>query len=790
MRPLPAGMAALAAHPNFILVRLVPSVVRPGRTEKLPVDWRTGQVVDAHDRSHWMAYHQAAPMPALWGDDYTLGWVLTREAGLWCVDVDHCLVGGQWSDTARRLMHLLQGAAVELSQSREGLHLWGRGHVPAHSSKCAPLGLELYTEARFIALTGEVLAGDASTDHSAAMASLVPACFPPKAEVAPADWTDGPCEGWRGPADDAELIRRAMASHSAAGVFGGRASFADLWTANADALARAYPGDQGGYDRSSADAALAQHLAFWTGKDCARIERLMRQSALVRDKWDRDDYLGPRTILGAVARQVQVLQDKPTEVVAAPAATLGVPQQRVVEGNTFLSPAQQVEMFRGCVYVVSQHRVLVPGGPPLLKPDQFRSKFGGFTFALDNRNERTGRNAWEAFTESQALRAPQADDATFRPDLPPVALVKDGGQQLQPGEQYQGRLAVNTWWPPVIVRQAGDVSPWLRHLELLIPNERDRWQVIYWLAAAAQNPGVKFQYMLLLQGVEGNGKTLLSCLAAKALGERYVHWPSIETLGKNFNAWMENRLLVCLEDIYIPNSERHILERLKPMIAGGAALEIEGKGLDQRSASVCCNFIANTNHKSGVPKSANDRRIMPVFTAQQVKADLARCGMDRAYFQRMYRWVENGGYAIGVDWLLGLAIPEDMNPALGGPAPVTASTAEAIAQGRGAIEQEVIEAIEQGKPGFAGGWVSSIALDRLLADMGREAALGRSRRPDMLHSLGFIKHPGLDDGRVNNQVMPDGGKPRLFVREDSPLATLTGAAEIARAYSQAQLAAG
>jgi hypothetical protein len=38
--------------------------------------------------------------------------------------------------------------------------------------------------------------------------------------------------------------------------------------------------------------------------------------------------------------------------------------------------------------------------------------------------------------------------------------------------------------------------------------------------------------------------------------------------------------------------------------------------------------------------------------------------------------------------------------------------------------------------------------------------------------------------------MPDGGKPRLFVREDSPLVVLTGAANIAKAYTQAQLASG
>ena len=33
------------------------------------------------------------------------------------------------------------------------------------------------------------------------------------------------------------------------------------------------------------------HLAFWTGKDMTRMDRLFRRSGLMRDKYrDRDDY--------------------------------------------------------------------------------------------------------------------------------------------------------------------------------------------------------------------------------------------------------------------------------------------------------------------------------------------------------------------------------------------------------------------------------------------------------------------------------------------------------------------
>lgn len=312
MAAIVKGLAALAAHPNFILVKLVPSRTKPGKLDKFPCDWRSGQVVDAHNPAIWMPWEQASALLPAWGTGYCLGWVITPATGIWCLDVDNCVTPeDQWSETAKQLFGLLPRAAAELSLSRKGLHFWGSGPVPPHAKKCVPLGLELYTELRFIALTCEVLQGDASADHTAEIASLVASCFPLRNGPGVDAPDTGPAADWRGPTDDEELLRRALRSGGAAAAFGGKASFADLWTANAPALARCYP-DSGErpYDASSADAALAQHLAFWTGRDAARVERLMRRSALVRDKWDREDYM-VRTVSGACSRQVQVLQDDP-----------------------------------------------------------------------------------------------------------------------------------------------------------------------------------------------------------------------------------------------------------------------------------------------------------------------------------------------------------------------------------------------------------------------------------------------------------------------------------------------
>jgi len=56
------------------------------------------------------------------------------------------------------------GAAVELSHSGQGLHIFGRAAPMAHGKRNAALNLELYTEGRFCALTGTGALGDASTE--------------------------------------------------------------------------------------------------------------------------------------------------------------------------------------------------------------------------------------------------------------------------------------------------------------------------------------------------------------------------------------------------------------------------------------------------------------------------------------------------------------------------------------------------------------------------------------------------------------------------------------------------
>jgi hypothetical protein len=67
----------------------------------------------------------------------------------------------------------------------------------------------------------------------------------------------------------------------------------------------------------------------------------------------------------------------------------------------------------------------------------------------------------------------------------------------------------------------GDVSLFLAHMKKILPIPRDRSILLAYMAAVVQHQGVKFQWAPLIQGVEGNGKTLFSRCVAEAVGVRY-----------------------------------------------------------------------------------------------------------------------------------------------------------------------------------------------------------------------------------------------------------------------------
>lgn len=800
---LQALIAPLAGRRCFIVYKTVKR--DDGKLDKLPIHPRTQKLINAQNRRNWLTSEEAI------ASGLPVGLMLYEGCGYFCVDLDHALTSaGTWSQFAIDMCARFPGAAFEVSVSGTGLHIIGRcADIPNHRQQDEALGLGVYTRRRFIALTGSNLTGSIETEHTAALQAVIAQHLPPLPEDArPQEWTEEAYEGWKGGGTDEQIITMLRGKIGIKAAFGNGATFSDLFDGNTDMLAIGFPSKSASkdYDGSAADQALANHLAYGTGYNCERTLELMWMSALARPKWEKRPGYLRNTVLNAVRGRIPSpaafevpdppassshweIPDPPSpdappppgwEVPPAPAVSVEDAAADLTvhfSVGEYMTANNQVQLFAGCCYIRDIHMAVIPDGR-LLNQQQFDVHFGGYEFQMQVDGSKPTKSAWEAFTRSLCYRFPKAEGLLFDPTLPPRAEVWKCGLRF-----------VNSWQPIEVPAHEGDVSPFLNHLAKILPNQRDREILLAYMAACVQRPGVKYRWCPVLQGVPGNGKTIISKIMAYAIGSRYCHWPMAKNLGNHFNAAFYAKLMILVEDVYIADGAP-LWEAIKPMITGDD-LEITPKGVDGVTREVCFNLILNMNHRNGIRKTVDDRRLAVFFTAQQHRYDLAREGMDRSYFRPLIAWLKREGFSAITHYLRTYELSDEHDPANHSEAPFTSSTPAALAVGRGIVEQEVVEALEEGKDGFRGGWVSSTALDNLLVQIGASRKISRQKRGEILEQLGYMQHPALPNGRVAEPLL-DKTRPVLWITRDAHPAHAAGLTpqQVARMYLEAQAPTG
>lgn len=791
---LPGALAPLSQYRQFILVQLTPALdergqIVPGKTVKHPINPHTLLKHSAHDPAIWMDCTSAAQLAAKHGPGYCVGFVITANDPFICYDLDNCAtLAGTWNDDAQEIMRRLP-TAVELSLSGRGLHGWGfyTGTCPPHGKRNKQRNMELYSELRFIAL-GTTASGTMQ-DLTALLPAFIDEFFPYSDEVENGDgWTSAPVPEYT-PLTDEELLHKAMAStrkQDASVVFGGGAilpNFTDLWTRNVDVLVRAYPPQMAGkeFGQSDADIALAKELAYWTGKDCERIARLMNMSALKREKWlpsVHKTYFTD-TVLKGVAFCNAVYTVKPVVPVAVPLVQGAKLSPTAITHNTFVGRESLHIIFNGCVYIQDVNAVLLPNGD-VVDQARFNAKFAGYCFVMDNEGTKTSKSAWEAFLGNQLVAFPRTEGTVFDPAL-----------EFQSVVERAGRSWVNIYKEPVVDRRPGDVQPFMDLLKKLLPNGDDALILLSYMAAVVQYRGTKFRWAPFIQGTQGNGKsTIVACLRY-ALGHKYIFSVKAGMIENGFNAWLENNVLYVADDIYSAKDRTDMMEALKSLITE-MEHAITLKGIDSIQKIICGNFIFTDNHKDAMKKQDDTRRICTLYCAQQSKWDRQRDGLTKQFFAGVFiPWLKNGGYAHVAELLHTMPIDPRFNPA--GEcqeAPETSVTREAVIDGRTGIEHEVAEWVELGEPGFCGDFISH---HMLKAKMMESPQYSKSATPlkikEMMNRLGYELHRALPEGRVPTFVMPDNTRPLLYVKRDVWQANLDDASTVTALYVQAQQAA-
>src|SRR5436190_2588437 len=268
----------LRKHKAFVIWRYVN--VGGEKPAKIPFDPKTGFKADVTNPATWSDYEtavNAAKHPNVNG----IGFVLTKEAGLTFIDLDHT-DDEQERAIQQKIVASFPGYA-EISPSGSGLHIIVSGVIPEGRRR---QHIEMYSSERYMTLTGNVWRDEPikQADHTT-LHTL---------------WEElggNKVNGFTIPAiNDIERTSDQDIYQTACAASNGPA-FRQLWE-----------GDwQGHYgSQSEADQALCNMLGFYT-QNQKQIIRLFHSSALGRrDKAKRRDYID-RLISKALDNAVPLL---------------------------------------------------------------------------------------------------------------------------------------------------------------------------------------------------------------------------------------------------------------------------------------------------------------------------------------------------------------------------------------------------------------------------------------------------------------------------------------------------
>ena len=281
----------LAALRQWICWRLEPDP-KGEKPRKVPYDPKTGRKASSTNPETWATLPEA--MRAQTKYLFTgVGFVFTEAGGIVGVDIDHCRnEDGTFTEAAQAILDKYP-SYTEISPSGAGLHIFYRGVMPGKGNKNSATGVEMYASARYFTMTGNRLEG--TPEAIADGAQALPWIHENYIARKQARKRKTKKTARRVVLTDEQVLEKARAAQNAE-------DFTALWEGR---------WQEKFASQSEADLALCCALAFWTGRDREQMDRLFRQSALFREKWDKVHHAdgatyGEETLEQAVQRTEQV----------------------------------------------------------------------------------------------------------------------------------------------------------------------------------------------------------------------------------------------------------------------------------------------------------------------------------------------------------------------------------------------------------------------------------------------------------------------------------------------------
>jgi primase-polymerase (primpol)-like protein len=263
---------------------------------KVPINPNTGGNAQSNNPTTWGTYEQATNAAEKYQCD---GVMFALVGGICGIDIDIGVgvaidVDGinnnperEERETQAKEVIALMDTYTERSPSGNGYHIIFRCDLleipqlngkldPAYYMKNPHNGIEVYISGltnRYMTYTGNVVNNRDVEDRTPQLLTILDKYMKYEKPSKPSKVSGGFSKGSVPTAQSVIILAQSAKNGK---------SFNDLFMCGD---LRKYNGDE-----SSGDMALCQLLAFWCGNNPSLIDEIFRKSALMREKWEREDY--------------------------------------------------------------------------------------------------------------------------------------------------------------------------------------------------------------------------------------------------------------------------------------------------------------------------------------------------------------------------------------------------------------------------------------------------------------------------------------------------------------------
>lgn len=550
---------------------------RGNKMSKLPVSPFTKKLASSTNSNDWSTYDVAKKASS------DVGIVFTPEQTLLGIDIDHCLTNNKITHEQKNIIAdliLEADTYTEVSPSGEGLHLFLEvsSALTLNSNKKAPY--EAYTSGRYFTFTGvsygeEREVRTVTCEEAYKILSIIG--YPWKKEEAVAtNNTESSIE-----LGDETVLEKMFKAKG--GI----------------KIKTLHEGSLSDYkdDASSADMALCSHLAFWTGKNSAQIERIWLASPLGQRKktQERKDYRD-RTIENAIAKCTSVYE---------------TPQARMTRENPDLDLLHVITKDGSVKYLQNTENIC----RILRTHKDFKDSLRYDSFK--NIIETLKNGKWKTLEDNDAVNFQTQISILFPDKFGVVGKLMVYDAMIKVAKENEIDSAAD-FIRSIVWDKKDRVSSWLTSVYGVPDDVYHQAAGSNWLKGLVKritSPGCKFDYVLVLEGEQGSKKsTSLSVLG----GDWHVE-TTMSTDSKDFFMQFQGKAIIEFSEG--ETLSRTEVKRMKAIITMQNDKYRPPYERSSQDFPRHCVFAMTTNQSEYLKDETGNRRWLPVALVNE-EADI------------------------------------------------------------------------------------------------------------------------------------------------------------------------